>query len=111
MDAVAQFKAAQRQAWAHFIPFELTTSVTAARLVAFASVQVGQRVLDVGCGTGVVAITARRRGAMVTGIDLTPELLERARENAAVCDVDIEWHEGDVESLPFGDGAFDVVLS
>jgi SAM-dependent methyltransferase len=111
MDAVAQFKAAQRQGWAHFIPFELTTSATAARLVTFASVQAGQRVLDVGCGTGVVAITARRRGAVVTGIALTPELLKRAHENAAVCNVDIEWHEGDVESLPFGDGAFDIVLS
>ena len=111
MDALAQFKAAQRQAWAHFTPFELTTSGTAARLVAFAGVQAGQRVLDVGCGTGVVAITARRRGAQATGLDLTPELLKRARENAAVADVDVEWHEGDAESLPFGDGAFDIVLS
>lgn len=111
MDALAQFKAAQRQAWAHFTPFELTTSATAPRLVAFAGVQAGQRVLDVGCGTGVVAITARRRGAQVTGLDLTPELLQRARENAAVADADVEWHEGDAESLPFGDGAFDVVLS
>lgn len=111
MDALEQFKAAQRQAWAHFIPFELTTSATAAHLVAFASVQAGQRVLDVGCGTGVVAITARRRGAQVTGVDLTPELLKRARENAAVADVDVEWREGDVENLPFGDAAFDVVLS
>lgn len=111
MDALAQFKAAQRQGWAHFIPFELATSATAANLVTFAGVQAGQRVLDVGCGTGVVAITARRRGAQVTGVDLTPELLKRARENAAVAHVEIEWHEGDVESLPFGDGAFDLVLS
>ena len=81
MDALAQFKSAQRQAWASFAPFELATSVTAVRLVAFAGVQVGQQVLDVGCGTGVVAITARRRGAQVTGLDLTPELLQRAREN------------------------------
>jgi ubiquinone/menaquinone biosynthesis C-methylase UbiE len=47
----------------------------------------------------------------VTGIDLTPELLQRARENAVIAGVDIEWHEGDVESLPFGDGTFDMVLS
>ncbi|PYM57340.1 MAG: SAM-dependent methyltransferase [Candidatus Rokuibacteriota bacterium] len=111
MDALAQFKAAQRQAWASFTPFELATSVTAPRLVAFAGVQAGQRVLDVGCGTGVVAITARRRGAQVTGLDLTPELLQRARQNAALAQADVEWHEGDAESLPFGDGAFDVVLS
>jgi SAM-dependent methyltransferase len=111
MDALAQFKAAQRQAWASFAPFELMTCATAARLVAFAGIQAGHRVLDVGCGTGVVAITAQRRGAKVTGLDLTPELLKRAQENAAVADADVEWHEGDVESLPFVDGAFDVVLS
>jgi SAM-dependent methyltransferase len=111
MDALEQFKAGQRQAWGSFSPFELVTSTTAPRLVGFAGVRAGQQVLDVGCGTGVVAITARRRGARVTGIDLTPELLQRARENAAIADVDIEWHEGDVESLPFDDGAFDMVLS
>jgi len=111
MDALAQFKAAQRQAWASFIPFELTTCAAAPRLVAFAGIRAGQRVLDVGCGTGVVAITAQRRGAKVSGLDLTPELLKRARENAAVADADVEWNEGDAESLPFADGAFDVVLS
>ncbi|MGH7268244.1 MAG: class I SAM-dependent methyltransferase [Candidatus Rokuibacteriota bacterium] len=111
MDALAEFKAAQRQAWAHFVPFELQTSAPAARLVAFAGVQAGQRVLDVACGTGVVAVTAGRRGAHVTGLDLTPELLQRARENAAVAEVQVEWHEGDVESLPFGDGVFDAVVS
>jgi SAM-dependent methyltransferase len=111
MDALARFKASQRQTWASFTPFELVTSVTAPRLVGFAGVRAGQRVLDVGCGTGVVAVTAGRQGARVTGLDLTPELLRRARENAAIAGVDIEWHEGDVESLPFGAGAFDVVLS
>ena len=111
MDALAELKAGQRQAWASFTPFELVTSVTAPRLVGFAGVRAGQRILDVGCGTEVVAITAGRRGAQATGLDLTPELLQRARVNAAISELDIEWHEGDVESLPFGDGAFDMVLS
>jgi len=111
MDELEQFKARQREGWASFSPFELVTSTTAPRLVGFAGVRANQQVLDVGCGTGVIAITARRRGARVTGLDLTPELLRRARENAAVAGVDIEWHEGDVEGLPFGDAAFDVVLS
>jgi SAM-dependent methyltransferase len=68
-------------------------------------------VLDVGCGTGVVAITAARLGARVTGVDLTPQLLTRARENAGVGLVEVEWREADVEELPFGDEQFDVVLS
>jgi SAM-dependent methyltransferase len=111
MGELEQFKAGQRQAWATFSPFELMTSTTAPQLVGFAGVRPGEQVLDVGCGTGVVAITARRRGAQVAGIDLTPELLDRARENASMAGVDIEWHEGDVENLPFEDGVFDKILS
>ncbi|HWX92481.1 MAG TPA: methyltransferase domain-containing protein [Terriglobales bacterium] len=56
-------------------------------------VQSGQRMLDAGCGTGVVAITAARRGACVSAIDLTLQLLGRARENAATASVHIDWHE------------------
>jgi 2-polyprenyl-3-methyl-5-hydroxy-6-metoxy-1,4-benzoquinol methylase len=99
VNELKQFKAGQRQAWATFSPFELVTSTTAPRLVGFAGVRASDRVLDIGCGTGVVAITARRRGARVSGIDLTPELLQRARDNATIAGVDIEWHEGDVENL------------
>jgi ubiquinone/menaquinone biosynthesis C-methylase UbiE len=80
-------------------------------LVKFAKVRAGQNVLDVGCGTGVVAITAARIGARVRGVDLTPELLERARENASVANVEIDFREGDAEALPFDDAQFDSVLS
>jgi SAM-dependent methyltransferase len=111
MDALAKFKEAQKQGWAHFAPLEVWTIPAAARLVRHAGVRAGQRVLDVACGTGVVAITAARLGARVTGLDLTPELLERAHENSRVANVEIDWHEGDVEKLPFNDTAFDVVLS
>ena len=69
------------------------------------------RVLDVACGTGVVAVTATRLGAEVTGLDLTPELLDVARDNATTAGVSVSWHEGDVEQLPFPDGGFDVVVS
>jgi len=62
----------------------------------------GQAVLDVGTGTGVVAITARNMGAKVTGLDLTPALLEQARENATLAGHDdIAWHEGDAERCLF----------
>lgn len=67
--------------------------------------------LDVACGTGVVAVTAARLGAFVTGLDLTPELLAIARDNARIGGVHIDFHEGDCERLPFGDAAFDVVVS
>ena len=111
MDALAQFKEVQKQGWAHFAPLEAVTTREAPRLVKHAGVRAGHRVLDVACGTGVVAITAARLGARVTGLDLTPELLKRARENAAIADVAVDWHEGDAEQLPFGDADFDVVLS
>jgi SAM-dependent methyltransferase len=111
MDPFESFKAAQKQGWVHFAPFEAHTTPCAARLAKRAGVRSGQRVLDVACGTGVVSVTAARLGARVTGLDLTPELLERARENARIAGVEIDWHEGDVEKLPFADAAFDVVLS
>jgi SAM-dependent methyltransferase len=111
MDQFEGFKNLQKQSWAHFAPLEMVTMIPAARLVSFAGVQAGQRVLDVACGTGVVSVTAARLGARVTGLDLTPELLERARHNSKVANVEVEWREGDAEKLPFEDGAFDVVLS
>jgi len=110
-DPIARFKEMQRQGWAHFAPLEALTTPTAARLVKFAGVRSGQRVLDVGCGTGVVAITAARLGAKVCGVDLTPELLERAQENSRIAAVEVDWREGDAEQLPYSDGTFDVVLS
>jgi len=111
MDPLAQFKEAQKQGWAHFVPVEIFTTPTAARLIKHAKVAGGQRVLDVACGTGVVAITAARAGAQVSALDLTPELLDRARENAQLANVEIDWREGDAEQLPFDDAVFDVVLS
>ncbi|HZJ38935.1 MAG TPA: class I SAM-dependent methyltransferase [Chthoniobacterales bacterium] len=110
-DAIAKFKEAQRQGWKHFAPLETRTTPAAARLVKFANARAEQNVLDVACGTGVVAITAARIGAHVFGIDLTPELLKRAHENARIAKVEIDFREGDVEALPFDDARFDVVLS
>lgn len=111
MDALDQFKAAQRAGWAHFAPLQLQTVEPAAHLVDWVGISAGQRVLDVACGTGVVSVTAARRGAHVTGLDLTPPLLEAARQNAALAGVAIDFHEGDVEALPFEASAFDVVVS
>jgi ubiquinone/menaquinone biosynthesis C-methylase UbiE len=111
-DIFAEFKAKQREGWAHFAPIEVHTTRPAAHLVRTARIHADQNVLDVGCGTGVATITARRVGANAAGLDLTPELLARAKENAAIAGFDdITWKEGDVEALPFRDGEFDVVIS
>jgi ubiquinone/menaquinone biosynthesis C-methylase UbiE len=84
----------------------------AARLVRFAGVQPDDRVLDIGTGSGLVAIIAAQQGARATGIDPTLALLAKAKENAALADCRyIEWREGAAESLPFPDASFDIVLS
>ncbi len=111
MDPFSSFKASQRAGWAYFAPLQSVTTVPAARLVRHAGIRSGMRALDVACGTGVVAITAARLGAQVTGLDLTPELLDVARNNATTAGVSVSWHEGDVEQLPFSDFEFDVVVS
>src|ERR1700736_6179223 len=112
VDPFAEMKARQREMWATFAPTAMFTTPVAAHLVKFAQVEVGSTVLDVGTGTGVVAITAARAGARVTAVDLTPALLEQARQNALIANQpEIVWTEGDAEQLPYPDASFDVVLS
>jgi len=113
-DPIALFKSKQRETWTmgNFGDMAVFTTPVAGHLVRYAKVAGGQAVLDVGTGTGVVAITARNAGAKVTGLDLTPALLEQAKESAKLAGHDdIDWHEGDAEALPFPDASFDVVLS
>jgi ubiquinone/menaquinone biosynthesis C-methylase UbiE len=75
-------------------------------------IRAGERVLDIACGTGNTALAARARGAEVTGLDLTPELLATAEKRAAEEGYpDIVWKNGDAEALPFPDASFDVVVS
>ncbi len=111
VDPFTKFKALQREAWAAFAPVEIFTAPPAAKLVKFAQATPGRRVLDVACGTGVVAVTAGRLGARASGLDLSPALLDRARRNASIAAVDIDFVEGDAEALPYPDASFDVVLS
>lgn len=111
MDALDQFKANQKLVWAGFAMLENLTGTTAPYLVRFAGIRPGAKVLDVACGTGVAALTAARAGAQVQGIDLTPELIARAKENAALARLEVAFQESDAESLPFPDSSFDVVMS
>src|SRR5437870_6576827 len=70
------------------------------RLTAEAVVRPGDRVLDACCGTGDLALAARKAGGETTGLDFSPRMLERARRKAP----SIEWIEGDLLALPFEDG-------
>jgi demethylmenaquinone methyltransferase / 2-methoxy-6-polyprenyl-1,4-benzoquinol methylase len=67
------------------------------------AVKPGERILDVCCGTGDLAIGARARGAHVTGLDFSERMLERARTKGP----QIEWVQGDALALPFEDATFD----
>jgi demethylmenaquinone methyltransferase / 2-methoxy-6-polyprenyl-1,4-benzoquinol methylase len=73
------------------------------RLTVEAVVQPGDRVLDACCGTGDLAVAAEREGGVVTGLDFSPRMLERARRKSD----SIAWVEGDLLALPFDDDAFD----
>jgi SAM-dependent methyltransferase len=65
----------------------------------------GTRLLDVGCGSGLTLVMAAGRGAIPSGLDVSPGLLGIARERLA----DADLRDGEMESLPFADGAFDAV--
>lgn len=80
------------------------------RVADAAGIQAGQRVLDVACGTGVLARAVARRvgnSGSIAGLDLNPEMLAVGRRIAPR----IEWTEGDAASLPFPDKSFDAVVS
>ena len=71
----------------------------------------GQRVLDIGCGTGNTAFAAARRRTQVWAVDPVPALLDRARERAAFEGLDIVIDQGSAEALPYTNAPFDVALS
>jgi ubiquinone/menaquinone biosynthesis C-methylase UbiE len=79
-----------------------------------AQVAPGESVLDIGCGTGTLAIAAKRRvgsSASVTGIDASPQMIARARKKALRVGADVTFAAADVENLPYAAGSFDLVLS
>jgi ubiquinone/menaquinone biosynthesis C-methylase UbiE len=84
------------------------------RMLGPAELRSGEAVLDIGCGTGSVAILAKSQvGASggVTGIDPSVGMITRARSKAARAGVDVAFEVGYAQSLPFPEASFDVVLS
>jgi SAM-dependent methyltransferase len=113
-DADVALKAKHRAMWAlgdyHAVATEIIPALGPV-LVEVAGISAGEHVLDVAAGSGNVAIPAAAAGAHVIATDLTPELLDQGREDAAAAGVQLDWQVADVEHLPFEDATFDVVTS
>ena len=109
MSGEERFELSLEAAKAHEEGFAPVMRRWAERLVDEAGIAPGRRVLDVACGTGIVARTVADRmgdATSVVGLDLNDARLEVARELRP----DIEWRQGDAVELPFADGSFDAVL-
>ena len=88
-----------------------TYATGAEEFVRSLNLKPGMRVLDVACGTGNLALPAARLGAVVTGVDIAPNLIEQARENAKREGLPVQFDEGDAENLPYEDASFDAVIT
>jgi ubiquinone/menaquinone biosynthesis C-methylase UbiE len=99
--------------------FDLVASVAVrdraikGRVLAHAAIAADEEVLDVGCGTGTLAVAAARStpGARVTGLDADASILALARRKATVAGLELRFDEGRSTALPYADASFDVVLS
>jgi 2-polyprenyl-3-methyl-5-hydroxy-6-metoxy-1,4-benzoquinol methylase len=110
---IEQIKAGMRATWmaGDFGVIAKTITSAAEAFIARLNIPAGSHVLDIATGTGNLAIPAARNGAIVTGVDIAPNLLVQARERAATENLTITFDEGDAEALPYADAAFDVVVT
>jgi len=113
MSDLSMIKGRQREMWAagDYAAVATPLLIVSELLCEAVDLRAGRKVLDVAAGSGNTALAAARRRCETVGIDYVPSLLERARQRAAVERLEMRLDEGDAENLPFGDGAFDYVLS
>jgi len=112
--ADAALKEKHRRLWASGDYPAVATEVIAELgpvLVKAAGIAAGDRVLDVAAGSGNAAIPAALAGASVVASDLTPELFEAGRRDAAAAGAELVWEQADAEALPYDDASFDTVVS
>jgi SAM-dependent methyltransferase len=83
----------------------------ASEFVRRLALESGTCVLDVSCRTGNLSIPAAHAGAVVTGLDIAPALLDTARRRAADAGLTIQFDEGHPEALPYADASFDLAIS
>jgi ubiquinone/menaquinone biosynthesis C-methylase UbiE len=94
--------------WIGLITFGRDTRV---RNMVLAEVRSGDRMLDVGCGTGTLAVAAAAKGATVAAIDRSPAMLAIARQKAAAAGVTVDWRAGEVSSPSVDGQSFDLVTA
>jgi SAM-dependent methyltransferase len=94
-----------------YLPIGRSYQAGAEAFVSRLALRPTEAVLDVGCGTGNVAVPAARAGARVWGIDLAPNLIAEARLEARTSGLPITFDVGDAESLPYADERFDTVVT
>jgi SAM-dependent methyltransferase len=111
--AVAELKTRLKSTWmtGDYDVFSRYMEVGAREFFDRLRVGPGARLLDVGCGSGQLALVAARAGANVTGCDIATNWLEQARARSAAEGLRVRFEEGDAESLPYPDGRFDFVVS
>jgi len=106
-------KTRQQAAWASgdYAVIGTTLQLVGERLAEACDLRWDEQVLDVAAGNGNATLAAARRGCRVLSTDYVPELLKRGEERARAEHLSVEFQVADVEALPFGDGAFDAVVS
>jgi ubiquinone/menaquinone biosynthesis C-methylase UbiE len=103
--------AAKYDAWFSTPHGTYVQSYEHAMIMDLAEVKSGMKIADIGCGTGIYTRELCAKGALVTGVDISPEMLAIAAEKTGEYSAQVNFVEGDAASLPFDDNSFDMVFS